>query len=162
MKKLLIIIPLLTLVYACDLSPNSNDTSRSAIDNKNTNQSISDTTNDSAIHLLKTEVKNKNGGLNLFDTVLGKWIFMKRFIDKDRSIDALSFSIIRENVDSAGYAYFVHFSNDEQDELLTQQDDSTFTYGDNGYGTFVYDAHKGHLLVKISDISDAEYRKSSN
>ncbi len=165
LKKTLTIICLLLLLYSCN--PQSN----SSIDRKNTiEDTISDKKTETAdtsiggldkvADSLKREIGNRTSESNVFEELLGKWVFVKSFLGKGRSIDAPSFSILRRNIESAGYAYFVHFSNDEQDELLFKLNGSTLTYGD-GYGTFEYDSSTGHLFVKISDISNAEYQRSN-
>jgi len=60
----------------------------------------------------------------------------------------------------------VRFSNVEQEYLLIKLNENTLVYGGNDYGVFTgaftYDTATGHLLLKISDISNAEYKKQNN
>ncbi|HEY8784352.1 MAG TPA: hypothetical protein VIM16_22180 [Mucilaginibacter sp.] len=166
MKILLTIICLLPFLYSCNSQPDSSADKKLAIGDTITDKKtdIADTTPvglDGVVDSPKREIRSRTPELNIFEKLVGRWVFVKSFLGKGRSIDVPSFTIVRRNIESAGYAYFVHFSDDSQEYLLSKQDESTLTYGDYGYGTFEFDSSTGHLVVKISDISNAEYKKSN-
>ncbi len=158
------IASLLMLMMASCQQPNTSLDKENAIGDTVLNKKTDATETTSsglnkAADSLKKEVNNRALGSNIFVKLVGRWVFVKSFLGEGRSIDATSFSIIRRNVESVGYAYFVRFPDSEQNWVLTEQDSNTVTYSD-GYGIFAYDYHTGYLRVKISDISDSEYKKA--
>jgi len=161
MKSIGIIIISMFLLFSCSQQSNSSDdkeltaTDTALKNGEGTTDTVVSTNHaDSLMQVGNTALKT-----NIFETIVGKWVFVKSFLPEGRSIDASSFIIKRAQIESTGYAYFVHFSGDQQEWLLSEQDPNTVTYSD-GYGTFKYDPSNGHLIVSISDISNAEYRKS--
>ena len=147
------------LFFSCSQKSNSSDGGESlAVDtiSKNSKDSTAaNVTNKSPDSTKKiSEVPSE---FNIFERIVGRWAFVKSFLPKGQSIDDSSFSIRRVQIESAGYAYFVRFSGDEQEWLLAKDDYNTVSYSD-GYGIFKFDDSTGHLIF-TGGMSNAEYRK---
>jgi len=162
MKRLPIIIIFMFLLFSCNQQSSSSDDKESTTADtvsKNGKDTTGTTASNPSADSLK-QIRKATLEPNIFERIVGRWVFVKSFLPEGRSIDASSFSIKRAQIESAGYAYFVRFSGDEQEWLLSEEDSNTVTYSD-GYGTFKYNTSTDHLFVTISDISNAEYRRSN-
>lgn len=144
-------ICLLLFLCSCDSQSDSSTSEKNSIVDSTLNKKNDSSTNEKVAKARQSDV---------FEDALGRWVFVKRFLAKERSFDAPSFTILKRKIESAGYAYFVHFE-DGQDELLLKMDDNKLTYGDNVFAIFEYDPSTDHLFVKIRETSDAEYKRSN-
>lgn len=156
----LLFLPL--LICSCNTHPNSTSGTQDSTTVTDTSGNGNSTLKvDTPKSESPSQTRNQS---DVFESEVGSWVFVKSNLSKDYdSFISPSFNIYRTNIESAGYAYFVRFSNDEQENLLSKFDESTLVYGqdDNGKytGAFTYDPSSGHITVKIGDVSDAEYKR---
>ena len=99
------------LFFSCSQNSNSSDGRESlVVDTISTNSKDSTATNVSSNPPDSTKkIDEVPSELNVFERIVGRWVFVKSFLPKGQSIDESSFSIRRVQIESAGNTYFVRF-----------------------------------------------------
>ncbi len=162
MKKFAKILFLPLLICSCNIQANSTSGIQDSATVNDTSVSSNSTLK---VGTTKKEIPSRTRDQSgLFESEVGSWVFVKSNLSKDYDgFISPSFNIYRANIQSAGYAYFVQFSKHEQEWILSKFDESTLVYGQNDdgnyTGAFIYDPSSDQITVKISDVSDAEYKR---
>src|ERR1700739_4950324 len=99
MNKSLKFVPLLVFLYSCNTQPNASIDIKDSTTNKK-NDAIDSISLDLKTNYIKKErIKQLRNESNIYEEVIGKWVFVKSFLDKDfDSFITPSFSIYRTNI----------------------------------------------------------------